>query len=86
MIRHSLRESGQARCEVNELRVDADEWRALARKAARELGRSVQTIETDDEVVAILRDWPKTDEERAMTLERMRRTMKAMESPREPEA
>ena len=83
-IRDSLKETGQARCDFVELRVDVDEWRALARKAARELGRSVQTIEADDQVAAVLRDWPRTDEERAVTVERMRRTMKAMEGPTRP--
>ncbi|KIP51304.1 hypothetical protein SD72_16175 [Leucobacter komagatae] len=84
-IRDSLKETGQARCDLVELRVDVDEWRALARKAARELGRSVQTIETQDQVAAVLRDWPRTDEERAVTLARMRKTMRAMEGHAGPE-
>lgn len=80
-IRDSLNETGQARCVLAERRVDIDEWPSLARKAARELGRSVQTIETQDQVAAVLRDWPRTDEERAVTLRRMRKTMKAIEGP-----
>lgn len=77
-IRASLQETGQARCELVELRVEADEWRALARQAARELGRSVETLKTADQVVARLRDWPQNDEERSITLDRMRRTISAM--------
>ncbi|WP_157887882.1 hypothetical protein [Frondihabitans sp. PAMC 28766] len=78
-IRASLQETGQARCELVELRVDADGWRALARQAARELGRSVATGKTEDEVVARLRDWPQNDEERSITLDRMRRTISVMQ-------
>lgn len=83
-IRASLKETGQARCDLMELRVEADEWRALARKAARELGRTVQTIEADGQVVAILRDWPKNDEERAITIAEMRRAIKTMQGPKPP--
>lgn len=75
----SLKETGQARCFLDDLRVDADEWRALARKAVHELGRMVQTLKTDDQVVAVLRDWPRDDEEQAITRARLRRTIDAME-------
>lgn len=79
-IRASLEETGQARCELVELRVDADQWRALARQAARNLDRSVETIKTEDHVVAPLRDWPQNDEERSITLDRMRRTISAIQN------
>lgn len=79
VIRASRQETGQARCELVELRVDTDEWRALARQAARDLGRSVETVKTEDQVVARLRDWPQNDEERSITLDRMRRTISAMQ-------
>jgi len=82
-IRASLKDTGQARCELVELRVDADEWRALARQAARELGRTVETVRGDDQVAATLRDWPRNEEERTITLDRLRRTINAMESPTE---
>lgn len=80
-LRASLEETGQARCDLTQLRVDVDEWRKLARQAGRELGRSVQTIEADQQVAAVLRDWPQNDAERAVTLARLRKTIEAIQHP-----
>jgi 16S rRNA U1498 N3-methylase RsmE len=78
-IRQALTDTGQARCDLVQLRVDVDEWRKLARQAARDLGRTVQTIIDNDQVVAVLRDWPQNDAERAVTLARMRHTIETMQ-------
>jgi hypothetical protein len=78
-IRASLKETGQARCDLVQLRVDVDEWRKLARQAARDLGRAAQTIIDNDQVVAVLRDWPQNDAERAVTLARMRHTIETIQ-------
>lgn len=83
-IRQALTDTGQARCDLVQLRVDVDEWRKLARQAGRELGRTVQTIIDNDQVVAVLRDWPRNDEERAITRARLRRTIEAMEGLNTP--
>ena len=47
--------SAQARVGSDE---QAAEWRAAARLAARELGRPVETVESEYVVAATLRDWP----------------------------
>lgn len=80
-IRASLKETSQVRCDLTQLRVDEDEWRKLARQSGRELGRSVQTSEADQQVAAMLRDWPQNDAERAVTLVRMRKSIGAIQHP-----
>lgn len=65
-IRKQLAERGSARARIETLPVTVTEWRRIARAAARELGRPVQTlIVAGVDVTAILRDWPADDAERA---------------------
>ncbi|PPF32644.1 hypothetical protein [Pseudoclavibacter sp. AY1H1] len=63
-IREDLTATGSAYAEIEELPIEVEQWRALARRVARGLGRPVQTlILRDGRVIAALGDWPATPEE-----------------------
>ena len=49
---------------LSELTVTASQWRQAARRAARQLGRPIQTGANLSSVWAALRDWPATETER----------------------
>lgn len=74
-IREQLQSTGSARAVLADVAVSAAEWRSLARAAARELGRGVQTLNEGDAVSAHLRDWPANAEEEQTLHARMRRAM-----------
>lgn len=74
-IREQLQSTGSARAVIADVAVSAAEWRSLARAAARELGRGVQTLNEGDAVSAHLRDWPANAEEARTLHARMRRAM-----------
>lgn len=66
-IRESLESRGSASAVIADLPISVDEWRRLARAAARSLGRPVETIVVSDtEVAAALRDWPANPNEEAI--------------------
>lgn len=69
----ALAERGYATAQVDGLGVTVDVWRKVARAAARELGRPVQTLEGRGAVHAVLRDWPSNSEEQ----DRHNRAMRA---------
>ena len=56
-IKRQLRLQGSAQ-NVVESDEQADEWRTAARAAARELGRPVETVQSEQVVAASLKDWP----------------------------
>jgi len=61
---------------IAEIPVPVEEWRRLARAAARALGRPVQTVIVQNvEVAAVLRDWPATPDEQATHWAAMRRAI-----------
>jgi len=62
-IRAALLSDGSASQDLNGLTVSVDEWRRLARVAARDLGRPVRTFASSDAIHAGLRDWPADDRE-----------------------
>lgn len=74
-IRDSLAARGEAHVDLAGSRVTTDEWRKLARAAARELGRPVETVAHDQRAWAVLRDWPANDEERVVHEAAMRDAM-----------
>lgn len=75
-IREQLQSTGSARAVLAEVAVPAAEWRSLARAAARELGRGVQTLDEGDAVSAHLRDWPANADEEQILQARMRHAIK----------
>lgn len=63
-IRDDLTTTGSAYAEIAGLPVDVEQWRALARRVARELQRPVQTLALQDgRAMATLSDWPATPKE-----------------------
>ena len=56
-IKRQLRLQGSAQAAV-ESDDQADEWRSAARAAAREMGRPVETVQSEHVVAASLKDWP----------------------------
>jgi hypothetical protein len=87
-LRRELRSSGFAQQSTEELLslgVDAGQWRTAARRAARQLGRPVQTGQAEFSVWAALRDWPATPVERRHQQEQMRRAVEAASTPHEKE-
>ena len=62
-IRDDLTTTGSAYAEIAGP-VDVEQWRALARRVARELQRPVQTLALQDgRAMATLSDWPATPNE-----------------------
>lgn len=79
-IKRELRKRGGAQAEI----VDEEEaaaWRRDARKAARQLGRPVQTVRHGIIVVAGLRDWPANELERQVTDAVIMRAMSKLQLP-----
>lgn len=62
-IRAALLPDGSASQDIEGLTVSVDEWRRLARVAARDLGRPVITFASSDAIHAVLRDWPANERE-----------------------
>jgi|SRR5664279_3638509 len=62
-IRAALLSDGSVSQDIEELAVSVDEWRRLARVAARDLGRPVRTFASSDAIHAVLRDWPANERE-----------------------
>ncbi|AXA97573.1 hypothetical protein [Microbacterium sp. PM5] len=60
---------------------EAEEWRRDARRAARELGRPVETIRHRSIVVAALRDWPANELEEEVTQAKLRTVMNRVPTP-----
>lgn len=91
-LRRELQAAGfvqQSSVELSDVGVDAGQWRTAARRAARQLGRPVQTGQADSGAWAALRDWPATDSERRHQQAQMRRAVEAAsisddEEPRPP--
>ncbi|WP_141013164.1 hypothetical protein [Nocardioides sambongensis] len=73
-IRADLIATGQARSTQG---ADVAAWRRAARRAARSLGRPVQTVLVEDgaAAAAMLRDWPASPAERAQHQAAMRRVV-----------
>lgn len=79
-MRRHLESNGsiqQEHQELLDLGVDAEQWRGAARRAARQLGRPVQTGSGSSSVWAVLRDWPTTETERVRHQEQLRRAVEA---------
>lgn len=73
-LRASLEQRGSVTASVEQLPIPVDEWRRLARAAARSLGRPVRTMLVGGvDVTAVLADWPATSDEH----ERHRAAMRA---------
>lgn len=68
-----LRRHGSARSTPDQ---PAKAWRAAAQRAARELGRPVETIEHDGQAHAALRDWPANELEREIQQRALRRAVR----------
>lgn len=80
-IRESLTAHGEAHVDVHDIRISLEEWRKLARAAARELGRPVETVAAERKAWAVLRDWPSNPEERRIQDAAMKRVAEAMTFP-----
>lgn len=76
-LRAALLSDGSASQDLNGLTVPVDEWRRLARVAARDLGRPVRTFVSSDAIHAVLRDWPADDRESAIHDRAMREAVEA---------
>jgi len=57
--------TGSATVAASDIHISLSEWRRIARAAARQIRRPVETIATDSRAWASLRDWPSTPEEEA---------------------
>lgn len=73
-----LENTGHAETAFDELRVDVKDWQALAREAGRALHRPVGIRIDEGNVTAELRDWPRDDEERALTVNELRESIDAL--------
>lgn len=75
-IREAFQSRGSASAVIADLPVSVEEWRRLARAAARTLGRPVETIVVHNiEVAAALRDWPSTPDEEVRHRAALRRAI-----------
>jgi phage tail sheath gpL-like len=80
-LRVGLAAAGSVNVAQDGLPVPADVWRKVARRAARDLGRPIQTLTHDRWVHAILADWPRDEREAAIHLEALRRAVEAAARP-----
>jgi hypothetical protein len=80
-IAAQLRSTGGATTKVSDIRVSLEEWRKLARAAARQLGRPVETLATETRAWASLTDWPSNPEERDVHEAAMRRAINSVKLP-----
>jgi len=64
-IAADLLNAGSVMVHVGDLSITASEWRAIARAAARKIGRPIETVANETRAWAVLRDWPADDRERA---------------------
>lgn len=76
-LRTAFQARGEAHVHVADIRVSLDEWRRLARTVARDLRRPVQTVASEDQAWAVLRDWPSDDREQQIHDKAMRDAMNA---------
>ena len=83
-LRDLLAEYGSVDQRVEDSPVSPSVWRKLARAAARELGRPVQTLEFSGLLHASLRDWPANADEEAIHQAAMRRAMNGLKIPITP--
>lgn len=58
-----LLDKGSATTHVSEIGVPLAAWRKIARAAARQIGRPVETVANEDRAWVALRDWPATPQE-----------------------
>jgi hypothetical protein len=77
-LRDLLAADGSVDQRVEDSPVSPSEWRKLARAAARDLERPVQTLEFRGLLHASLRDWPANAVEEAVHQTAMRRAMNAL--------
>lgn len=81
-IRDDLTTTGSAYTDIDELPIEVEQWRALARRVARELGRPVQTLVLQDgRVMAALGDWPATPDEERVHRDALRAAVNAAALP-----
>lgn len=78
-IRAGFVSSGQATIEVHSIRVSLGEWRKIARAVARQMGRPVETVASENRAWAVLRDWPADPREEAIQEAALRRAADAMD-------
>jgi hypothetical protein len=77
-LRASFVADGSAQADIEDLDVTVTAWRAAARKAARQLGRPVETLAGQAQVWAVLKDWPADDRERDAHRARLRAAVDAI--------
>lgn len=83
-----LRHGGGVGANLEELRLwglEPAQWRSIARAAAREIGRPVQTIEHAVGVWAQLRDWPANELESEIHQRSMRRLIEDVDFWEDPD-
>ena len=87
-LRADLVEHGSVQRLVDELAdlgVDDAQWRGAARRAARELGRPVQTGHAGGWVWAALRDWPADEAEQVRHQQKLRQAVEAASVTLDPD-
>ena len=77
-IRDALTGHGSVVQELDTLTVPVDEWRKIARAIGRKLDRPVQTLIAGNAVHAMLRDWPRDDDEQIIHDQAMRAIVNAI--------
>lgn len=76
LIRVGLR-SGGAHASAEDLPITITQWRSLARRVGRELGRRVQTTGDSRSARASFVDWGRSEEEQAISRDKLRRVVQA---------
>lgn len=83
-IKASLESHGSAQSDRPDLGVSVEEWRRLAREAAKEIGRPVQTVGAEHLAWAVLRDWPADERESAIQETDLRAAVASIKLPGVP--
>lgn len=85
-IAEQLRSSGGAMTSASDIRVSLEEWRKLARAAAKQIGRPVETVATETRAWASLSDWPSNSDEQAVHDAAMRAAINSVTFPSSSDA
>jgi hypothetical protein len=77
-LKQLLSSTGSVEQRIEDSQFSPSVWRSVARAAARELGRPVQTLEMHGILHASLRDWPANTDEEAIHEAALRRAMNGL--------
>lgn len=73
--------TGGIRADAAALPIPLPQWRSLAKQIGRELGRRVHTRGTEQSAWAYFADWGRTEEERAISRDKLQQAIQATVAP-----